>query len=279
MCSCAEASPPATWAACQTAPPTSGQRDSIISRTLSANGDTLRYQQRTRTLSRDCAGRPTLGPATVQTLRFTRGFGSLDQPTGFWAQLVSSANAGTIHLPAFGTANYYQRPVQRHLQYQQCGAAAADSISLADTSNLDFGLHTWTAAGLGVVRTEIISFSTEIIELLGYRKGAESWGQLTTFAQLLAARDYRPASTSAAFPNPFADELAVAFELSRPQAVGLTLHDALGRVVLTQAAGVRPPGSQRLTLDTASLPGGVYTLHLRFEGEGRTEVLRVLKAR
>ena len=253
-------------------------RDSIISRTLSTNGDTLRYQQRSRTLSRDCAGRPTLGPARVETQRFTRSFSTLDQPTGFWAPSASSASIGTIHLPAYRTADYYQRPVQRHLQYQRCGASTADSISLSDTGGLDFGYHTWTAAGLGVTRTEILSFSTEIIELLGYRKGSESWGQLTTFAQLLAARDYRPASTTAAFPNPFGAELAVAFELGRPQAVGLTLRDALGRVVLTQAAGIRPTGAQRLALATAGLPGGVYTLHLRFEGESRTEVLRVLKA-
>jgi hypothetical protein len=253
-------------------------RDSIISRTLSANGDTLRYQQRTRTLQRDCAGRPTLGPATVQTVRITRATGQLNQPTGFWGQSTSAASVGTIHLAAYRTADYYQRPVQRHLQYQQCGAATVDSTMLFDTRSLDFGFHTWTAPGLGITRTEVLSFSTEIIDLLGYRKGAENWGQLTPFAQLLATRDYRPASTTAAYPNPFAAELAVAFELKQTQAVRLTLRDALGRMVLEQAAGVRPAGAQRLTLVTAGLPGGVYTLHLQLVGEARTEVLRVLKA-
>ena len=147
-----------------------------------------------------------------------------------------------------------------------------------DTSSLDFGHHAWTAAGLGLVREEFLSFTVTTTELLGYRKGAESWGQLTTFAQLLPARASRPAGTTAAFPNPFADELTVAFELSGPQAVALTLRDALGREVLTRAAMPLPAGSQHLSLPTAVLPEGVYTLHLRFATDGRTEVLRVLKA-
>lgn len=254
-------------------------RDSILSRALSANGDTIRYQQRRRTLTRDCSGRFTLGAATVQTLDITRNVGGLNQPTNAWVPAASSSTSVSfVSLPAARTANYQQRPVHLVLLLRRCGTGTADSLSLADNSSLDYGFHAWSAPGLGSTRIEITGFSTDIDELIGYRKGAERWGQLTPFTQLLAARDYRPATTTAAFPNPFAAELAVACELSRPQAVGLTLRDALGRVVRQQAAAPRPSGSQRLLLATAGLPGGIYTLYLQFAGEGRTEVLRVLKA-
>ncbi|MDQ2795274.1 MAG: hypothetical protein M3Y12_14880 [Bacteroidota bacterium] len=254
-------------------------RDSILSRSLSANGDTIRYQQRRRTLTRGCYGPPTLGAATVQTLRITRNTSGLNQPTNAWLPVGTSAfSASIVNLPAARTANYQRRPVQLSILMLRCGTSTTDSLSLVDTSSLDYGFHIWTAAGLGNIRTEFLGFTTDIDELIGYRKGTETWGQLTPFAQLLAARDVRPATTTAAFPNPFAAELNVAFELGRPQAVGLTLRDALGRIVREQAATTRPGGAQRMALATAGLPGGVYTLHLHFAGEGRTEVLRVLKA-
>ena len=48
------------------------KRDSIISRSLSANGDTLKYRQQSRTLIRNCSGPNTLSASVVQTLRITR---------------------------------------------------------------------------------------------------------------------------------------------------------------------------------------------------------------
>ncbi|MDQ2773038.1 MAG: hypothetical protein M3Y54_21340 [Bacteroidota bacterium] len=254
-------------------------RDSIISRTLSTNGDTLRYQLRSRNLLRDdCFTPPTLSAPTVQTLRITRVTDGLDQPTSFWAQPPPSTTAGVIHLSAYRTTSFNQRLLQPHFNYLTCYTSSPDSTVFLDTSNLDYGHHVWTAAGLGVVKEEFLSFSVTTTELIGYRKGTESWGQLTTFAQLLPARASRPASTTAAFPNPFTAELAVSFELSRPQAVGLTLRDALGREVLVRAPVPLLAGSQHLSLTTATLPEGVYTLHLHFATDGRTEVLRVLKA-
>ena len=153
----------------------------------------------------------------------------------------------------------------------------ADSTSPLSASNIDAGYSVSTAPGLGQTQEEYSSFSTETTVLIGYRKGSETWGQLTTFAQLLPARVSRPASTTAAFPNPFGAEIQVAFTLARPQPVGLALHDALGRQVLQMAPAPQLAGARQLTLPTAGLPVGVYSLHLRFAQEGRTEVLRVLK--
>lgn len=247
-------------------------RDSIISRTPNASGTMLTYQQQRRTLTRNCIGGgvPVLSAPVVQTLLITRTTGRLDRPTGFW-------DGGLVHLPAWRTADYNGRAVQRHAGYMQCGTPVADSTSLLNTGALDSGYLVLTALGLGQTREEYISFSSEITILLGYRKGSETWGQLLTFAQLLPVRTSRPASATAAFPNPFTTEIKVAFTLARPQPVGLALHDALGRQVLVVAPAPQPAGARELTLPTAGLPVGVYSLHLRLVQEGRTEVLRVLK--
>lgn len=254
-------------------------RDSIISRTFSPGSNELEYQQQSRTLTRNCAGALVLSAPVVQRVRVTPATDRLDQPTGFWERFAgTSIPVGRIHLPAERTARFRQRPVQGHFDYVQC-AVAADSVSLRDTEQIDFGYHLWTGVGLGKTREETLNyFTADTTVLMGYRKGTETWGQLTPFGQLLAARDYRPATTTTAFPNPFAAELSVAFELSRPQAVGLVLRDALGRPVRTVAPAPQAAGARQLRLPTAGLPAGAYTLHLHFAGDGRTEVLRVLKA-
>ncbi|MGY3090765.1 hypothetical protein ACVWYF_003826 [Hymenobacter sp. UYAg731] len=253
-------------------------RDSIINRTLSTDGNTLGYQQQSRTLTRNCYGGPVLSAPVVQTLNITRTTDHLNQPTSSWEPFAGAGiSVGRMHLPVCHTASFKQRPVQRHLDYMQC-ATAADSVSLRDAEQMDFGYHLWTGAGLGKTREEHLNFFTaDTTVLIGYRKGTETWGQLTTFAQLLPVRASRPASTTAAFPNPFGAEIKVAFTLASPQPVGLVLHDALGRPVRAVAAAPQPAGARELTLPTAGLPVGVYTLHLRFAQEGRTEVLRVLK--
>ncbi|WP_310394501.1 hypothetical protein [Hymenobacter sp.] len=254
-------------------------RDSILSRALSLNGDTLRYQVRSRTLVRSCTSAvAVLSPALVSTLRITRTTGQLDQPTGFWGTSAASGPAGRVHLPAFRTADYGGRPVQRHLAYEQCNAAAADTVSLRDMASRDFGLYISTAPGLGQTREEYISFMSDLTVLLGYRKGTETWGQLTTFAQLLPTRRGQPAAGTAAAPNPFGPELTVRLTLDRPRAVATELRDALGRVVLRRPAQPLGAGPRQLVLPTAGLPAGLYTLHLYRAGEGRPEVLKVVKA-
>jgi len=253
-------------------------RDSVLSRSPGRTADTLVYRIARRSLTRSCSrSSSTLGAASVETLRITPATDHLDQVTGFWEQSATAAVVGLVHLPAWRTASYNQRPVQRHLQYMIC-VTAGDSTSLRDASNLDFGYYVSTAPGLGQTQVQSLSFSTQITTLVGYRKGPESWGQLPPFAQLLPTHNSRPASTTTAFPNPFGAALAVAFSLARPQPVNLALCDALGRVVLENAAVPLTAGVRQLTLATAGLPAGVYTLHLRFAQDGRTEVLRVLKA-
>jgi hypothetical protein len=168
--------------------------------------------------------------------------------------------------------------VQAHARYLTCGTPAADSTRLLDADVLDGGGYTWTAPGLGEVRDFRPNFTTTNTRLIGYRKGTETWGQLTTFAQLLPTALARPAATTAAFPSPFGAELSVTFQVARPQPVALELRDALGRLVRTRPLAPQAAGNGTVSLATAGLPTGFYTAHLLLPEERRTEVLKVLKA-
>ena len=264
-------------------------RDSILSRTVSPGGAGITYQYRSRTLVKGC--QPvvfTLNPPTTLTQYVTPQTSVMfldpvanagTNLTGYWEATSSSPSSavGPLHLPSWRTADYNGRPVQGHIVLLNCRAAPADSL-LMDAGNLDNGYHAGSAPGLGLVFTSVISFTGETMQLIGYRKGTETWGQLTTFAQLLAARDVRPAASTTAFPNPFASTLTATFALARPQAVAAELRDALGRTVRQVPGAAFAAGAGRLEVPTAGLPAGVYTLHLHFAGEKRHEVLKVVKA-
>ena len=254
-------------------------RDSILSRSLSANGDTLRYRVRTQTLAHPCTSPvAVLRPATLQTLRIVRTTNSLNLPTGYWETSAASGPAGPVHLPGWRTANYYGRRVQQQAVNLRCGGPAADTTTLSDAEVVDFGHRVWRAAGLGPTREEYVGLVYDLTVLLGYRKGPETWGQLPTFSQLLPARASRAAASTSAAPNPFGPELTVRLTLDRPQAVTAELRDGLGRIVLAEPPKTLAAGTQQLTLATSHLPAGLYTLHLRFGQDGHPEVLKVLKA-
>ena len=269
-------------------------RDSVLSRRV--NGDSIIYRiwQRTYSKSHGVANAPGpfcqatgsyLAPARIITLAVTS-----DSPAP-QAQLSGTflvngtggplGTPGTLVFPASrNSALYNGRYQQQVMQLNILGTQNGDSLCL--NSMLDNGQTNVYAAGLGMVRSTGFSFGNlSETTLLGYIKntptGLETGGQLPRFAQLLPARSARPAATTAAFPNPFADELTVRFELTQAQPVALELHDALGRTVLTRAAAPLPAGSAALTVTTGALPAGLYTLHLRFVGDGRQEVLKVLK--
>jgi len=112
----------------------------------------------------------------VQTLLVVPTTAHLDQPTGFWGLASPTSTGGLVHLPAWRTADYNGRFVQRHVSYMQCRTPTADSTSLLSASNIDAGYSVSTAPGLGQTQEEYSSFSTETTVLIGYRKGSETWG-------------------------------------------------------------------------------------------------------
>jgi PKD repeat protein len=77
-----------------------------------------------------------------------------------------------------------------------------------------------------------------------------------------------------AYPNPFADELTIAFVSTASQVINCTLTDVMGNVVLKQQAEARA-GDGQLKLSTGALAKGAYFLTLQQEGKSST--VKVIK--
>ncbi|MBP6391660.1 MAG: T9SS type A sorting domain-containing protein [Flavobacteriales bacterium] len=64
------------------------------------------------------------------------------------------------------------------------------------------------------------------------------------------------------FPNPAVEWLTLTYDLTSSQRVRIRLLDMHGRTVRTLADEVRPPGEQRMLIDTRSLAAGAYTVEV-----------------
>jgi Secretion system C-terminal sorting domain len=257
--------------------------DSIISRTNSRNGDTITYR-----IARGTADRQV--PWTVRTLVVT----DADQPelllpTGRYQPASATATNGNWTLDMAPLATYYNGRglLKIRRRYRHCIGGSRMWVTTAPVesdANYDF------VPGLGKVRDyEGLGWAPHYVSttLIGYRKrgiptpanpapAPEQWGTVPRFGgPLLRAADYRPAVSTAAFPNPFERELTVRFESQRAQPVTLELRNALGQLVHAQTTAVAA-GTPQLTLQLPALPAGLYTLQLRHDG--RTEVLKVTAA-
>ncbi len=83
-------------------------------------------------------------------------------------------------------------------------------------------------------------------------------------------------------PNPFNPSTAIAFTLSRPKRVRMTVYDTLGREVAILAAGNFSAGNHTLRWDGRdgrgnAVSSGVYLY--RLEAGGKTETRKMLLAR
>ena len=85
-----------------------------------------------------------------------------------------------------------------------------------------------------------------------------------------------PALSVSAYPNPAHERLAVSVEVPAPGAVTVAVYDLLGREVAVLHEGAAPAGPLALTLDTSSLPAGVYVV--RVQGTGAVAAARVVVA-
>ena len=109
------------------------------------------------------------------------------------------------------------------------------------------------------------------------RVGGEEYGMLR---YPVASEDGVPemeALTLSAYPNPFRDRLAVAFELAQAGPVVVEVVDVLGRIVRRRDLGVLPSGRREVVLGGAGLPAGMYVVRVA-AGEGRAE-RRIVRVR
>ena len=248
--------------------------DSVLARTNSRTGDTISYRMYTR--SRSGGG---LVSGTRNLVYTVAGGRAIGLPSG------QVYNANPRVRGAYFVANAVADPARNRRFVQQLsgfGNCSQDSTAFRNAYNPDRYYREKYATGLGQVLLDNFDFfgSSIKVELVAYRKGTEQAGPISlwrTGLRTLPTRATRPAATTVAYPQPFGDNLTVRFALARPQPVALALHDALGRAVLVLPAAPLPAGPQQLALSTAPLPPGLYTLHLIFGGEGRTEVVKIMK--
>ncbi len=272
-------------------------QDSIMTRTVSRTGDTITYATRhwERQRGYGVAGAPsifcgvptgiTVRPpyTSLKVVRKTVYPSDPQTLTAFFSRISPTSpnlRSGILTTTAVRNTLYNGRLSWGEADYADCAASVADSAVLGHDNGGDYIVFTHYADGLGIVRSgshNVITTTQDTTVLTAYRKGSETWGTFFPAGFLLAARLQRPASTTAAFPNPFGSSLTARFELARPQAVTAELRDALGRTVQTGPATALGAGPQQLTLPTVGLPAGIYALHLRFGADGHSEVLRVVR--
>lgn len=87
----------------------------------------------------------------------------------------------------------------------------------------------------------------------------------------------KDASSLNIYPNPTADVSNVAFNLSTPQAVTVTVRDITGKEVLSQYLGVMAPGKQKVSVNVSTLSNGIYFTTVQLGNELITRKITVNK--
>ena len=261
-------------------------RDSILSRTTSPGGDSIIYQIWSRSLSfgYGSPGAPAQFCGSSGILFFPGAISTMAVANETGYNVKTLTNNYSQRFPPFGSlakaasrSARFNNRMEQEVLLRSGSSCVAGSDSLAITYVIDFWGFDASAQGLGLTRFHHGDmFNDNYMNLEGYRKNGVTYGQLRSFRQLLPAATARPAATTAAFPNPFSNELTVKFELARPQVVAMELRDALSRVVLTRPATSQTAGTNQLRLDTGQLPAGFYTVLLRPAAEA-AQLLKVTK--
>lgn len=252
----------------------SQRQDSVLTRQTSRTGDTITYTMQTWLANRVVGG------------RYCTALPGITYSTSITTLRVSSASYIDVLTNYFQYGGYTQPIASNATQFGGRPTYLATAASRCPLSSDSTGIGGYNGIltsryglGLGMVASLDNTVNTlTSTTLTAYRKGNQSWGTFFRPSMPLAARSGQAAATTMAYPNPFGEVLTVGFTLARPQAVSISLHDALGREVRTVPAVPLGAGAQQLPVPTASLPAAVYTLHLHFAGEARSEVLRVVKA-
>jgi hypothetical protein len=254
------------------------QQDSMLTRQASRTGDTLTYTMKTWLVVSNSGGRYcTAPPSTTYSTSFT----TLRVSSATTPNVLTSYVSGIGYTQPVSSdvAQFGGRPTYYVYAATKCPYMSADSAGLGGVNGYVYDRY---GTGLGLVY-HIYNTSAggapylESSTLTAFRKGSQSWGTFFRPTAPLAARSGQAAATTTAFPNPFSDGLTVGFTLASPQAIGISLRDALGREVRTVPAVPLGAGVQQLPVLTAGLPAAVYTLHLHFASEARSEVLKVVK--
>lgn len=158
------------------------------------------------------------------------------------------------------------------------GAAGASLFATTETGVLyqSSGGTTWQAAGDGLpgAPSSVVASATSVLAALGphgvWRRSLPVGSDRRAaqpFELTLAPND----------PNPFSDETWIAFSLSAPAEVTLSILDLFGAEVARVAEGPFGSGGHRIGVHAGALPAGIYRYRLSAAGQSQARPMVVFK--
>jgi hypothetical protein len=112
----------------------------------------------------------------------------------------------------------------------------------------------------------------------GFIYGWQNTGE--EFGELGKIQDRNQESTFAnleIIPNPFNPVTNLSFNLSEAGEVKLTIHDVLGREILSLSEGIQPAGQHQIVFNGVNLPSGIYFAKLQTDSKSEIKKMTLLK--
>lgn len=241
---------------------------------LDVNGDGCKWSNPTST-----PGVPTAGPAPY-ALRYT--YSALNPANDWFFTRGLQMQAGTNYQLQFkyraGSISY---PEGLEVKIGSAATVAGQTQTLFTHTSFTHTSYLTTTPGSGVGQVASFSPATSGIYYLGFHATSQANMlylyvddiQVTASAVTATKSNVAPGFRAEASPVPFGGQLTLSLNTLKAGPLGLTLHDAVGRVVRQHSTAV-PAGTSSLAVPEAgTLPAGVYLLTVR-QG-GNTQVIRV----
>lgn len=220
--------------------------------------------------------------ATDSAITFARAIPiTLNVPAGNYAAAAVSFKTGDPAWTYFDTVQYADDSYKFHsfsMNYTIAGSATTPSFppynpndhtsgywkrsSYRDTANGWVGFYqpNWGWTGAGGAATTLQYPSLWFHVACAACDTIKNTVGLPTVAKNL--------TTVSAYPNPATDEVTIAFALVNKADVTITLTNIMGQVIATQQSKAIANG--KATINTASLPNGVYLYAVEANGEKKT---------
>jgi photosystem II stability/assembly factor-like uncharacterized protein len=141
------------------------------------------------------------------------------------------------------------------------------------------GGESWQLAGFG----QYINRFRFLGENVGYAVGQNVYKYTSSTTAVAAAHETsRDIALAQNRPNPFGRSTSIPYSLAHPSEVKLTVHDPLGRTIVTLLEGSRPRGAHEIVWDGRDGAGnavasGVYWVRLECEGSAEARKLLVVR--
>jgi len=84
-------------------------------------------------------------------------------------------------------------------------------------------------------------------------------------------------SSMSIYPNPFATDATLQFQLNKNANVAMTVVNMLGEIVIDRQLGAMPTGTHTINLSSNSLSSGIYLVSLLVDGQQQTSRISISK--